>query len=285
VTSTGPDSGFPSARPADFEKAHIGAGGETQLRDLFRILDLQEQMPGIVRLRDWAMAATAPSPGETCVDIGSGTGTETRRLARAVGARGRAIGVEPNPGSREEARRRAVEAGVAVEFVDGDATALPFPDGSIDLVRIERVLEHLTDPDAAVRDIARVLRPGGRAVLLDTDWGTSIVSPGDPDVVRRYHEALCAGFANPFSGRRLRWLLAAAGLEVDADTGSSAAVFPDAMLAEGAMIGSFVEQGVEKGALTADEAQGLVEQVRAAALRGEAFMAVTMFAVVGRKPE
>jgi SAM-dependent methyltransferase len=284
MTSTSPDGEFPAARPAVFEKQHIGAGGEQQLRDLFLILDAQEQIPGIVRLRDWAMAATAPAAGETCVDVGSGTGTETRRLAVAVGPQGRAIGVEPNPGMREEAVRRAADAGVSAEFVDGEAAALPFPDGTVDLVRIERVLQHLADPEAAVRDIARVLRPGGRAVLLDTDWGTSVVQPGDPDVLRRYHEAMWASFANPFVGRQLRWLLASAGLEVDADTGSSAAVLPDSMVAAGALVGAFAEQSVEEGALTPEEARQLADQVSAAALRGEAFVAITVFAAVGRKP-
>ena len=71
------------------------------------VLDLQEQMPGVQRLRDWTLAALDPQPGERAVDVGSGTGTEVRRLAGLVGTDGEAIGVEPHPGMRAEAEIRA----------------------------------------------------------------------------------------------------------------------------------------------------------------------------------
>jgi ubiquinone/menaquinone biosynthesis C-methylase UbiE len=91
--------------------------------------------------------------------------------------------IEPNVQLRVVAESRAQGAGVPnVSFVYGLAGALPFDDASIDLVWCERVLQHLTDPQPAIDDIARVLRPGGRVVLLDSDYGTRIVSDLDPDL-------------------------------------------------------------------------------------------------------
>ena len=73
--------------PSAFQRDHEGVGGAEVSDALVGILDLQEQQPAVVRLRDWARAVAAPQPGQTVVDVGAGTGTETQRLRRR--ARGR----------------------------------------------------------------------------------------------------------------------------------------------------------------------------------------------------
>lgn len=275
---------IPAIAPHHFQRGHAEAVGEEQLRGLVQILDLQERLPAVRRLRDWAMAALSPSPGETCVDVGAGTGAEVLRLAAAVGPEGAVTGIEPHPGLRAEAQRRAREAGARVRFIDGDAAALPFGEGEVDVLRCERVFQHLPDPESAAREIARVLRPGGRAVVLDSDWGTAIVSPGAPEVLRRYTDAFWARLPNPFAGRHLRRQLQSAGLQVDPDVGSSALVFPDEAVAGGGILTVNANLAVDEGALTRVEADQLIEDVSSAARRGEAFVSVTMFAVLARKP-
>jgi ubiquinone/menaquinone biosynthesis C-methylase UbiE len=276
---------FPAIRPRWFQRENLDAVGEEELRGLVSILDLQDQLPAVARLRDWAMAALHPAPGAVCLDVGAGTGSEVVRLASAVSPGGRAVGVEPNPGMRAEAERRARSRGSAAEFVDGDAAALPFGDREVDLVRCERVFQHLADPSAAAREIARVLRPGGRVVVLDSDWGTAVTYPGDADVVRRYTIAFWARMANPFAGRHLRAQLQGAGLRVDPDVGSAALVMPDQALASGGILRLNADLTVEEGGITRAEADRLVGDVAAAASRGEAFVSVTMFAVLARKPD
>jgi ubiquinone/menaquinone biosynthesis C-methylase UbiE len=99
-------------------------------------------------------------------------------------------GVEPNARLRSVAANRAEANGVSnISFTDGLAGALPVPDSCIDLVWCERVLQHLSDPQGAINDIARVLRPGGRTVLLDSDHGTRIVSDLDLDVLTAFNRA------------------------------------------------------------------------------------------------
>jgi SAM-dependent methyltransferase len=185
---------------------------------------------------------------------------------------------------RAEATRRTEAAGSPAELVDGDALALPFDDGSVGCLRCERVWQHLTDPLGAAREVARVLAPGGRAVIVDSDWETSIVSPGDPDVLRRYAESSLGRMANPLSGRHLRHQLRSVGLEVDPDIGSAAVVLPEELLRRPFVLTSNVEAACREGKLTEQEARDLVDGFVAAVEEGAAFVSVTMFAVLGRKP-
>ena len=272
------------ATPGGFRHAEIGVGGDAQTERLSMLLDLQAAQPAVIRLRDWAFERLAPAPGETAVDVGAGTGANTARLAATVGPGGSATGVEPNPALREVATRRAQATGSTAVFVDGTAGALPLPDASVDVLVCERVLQHVDDPDAAVREFARVLRPGGRVALLDSDWATGITHPGDPDVLARYRAFQLTQWANPFSGRLLKGQLLAAGLAVDPDIGSSALVLPDEALREGGMLAMSGAAAVQAGVVTQAEVDALVDGVAAASAKGEAFVSVTMFAVIGRRP-
>lgn len=270
--------------PESFRRGNVAADPDADLAAQIYVLDLQEQLPGVQRLRDWTLAALDPRPGERAVDLGCGTGTEVRRLAGLIGAAGEAVGVEPHAGMRAEAEARAAAASVEARFVDGDALALPFPDESVDVVRCERVFQHLPDPDGAAREIARVLAPGGRAVVMDSDWATAVQSMGDPDVVRRLNESGWGRMANPFSGRRLRGQLHRAGLEVDPDIAATAVVLPDEVIRQMQLFRMQMALAVEEGAISADEAAALERDILAAVDAGEAFFAVTMFAVLGRRP-
>ncbi len=124
--------------------------GDDAVLEMVRVLDFQDLAPSIERLRVWALAAGDVRRGEVCVDLGSGTGVMTRRLAELVGPEGQAIGIEPNGVLRTVAEQRAVAAGSTAVFRPGLATEIPLEDASVDLVWCERVLQHV--PDAADRD-------------------------------------------------------------------------------------------------------------------------------------
>lgn len=265
--------------PTSFHRGNVAEDAAADTAGQVFVLDMQESLPGVLRLRDWAMTALAPQPGETAVDVGSGTGAEVRRLATAVGETGRAIGVEPHPGLRAVAVERS--AGTAATYLDAEATALPFDDASVDVIRCERVFQHLTDPAGAVREFARVLRPGGRVVVIDSDWGTAVQAPGDPDLVRRLSDFRDARSPNPHAGRHLPGQFARAGLAVDPDIAATAVVPPIAALM--VLMQKTVDEAVAAGVVTQPEADGLLAEVRTAQEAGEAFMAVTMFAVLGRR--
>lgn len=240
-------------------------------------LDQQNRLPGIPRLRAWTIAALGLEPGDRVLDIGSGTGELARLLAETVGADGEAIGVDPNPGMRTEAARRAPRA----RFVDGNAYALTFPDGSLDAVTCERVFQHLDHPEKATAEIARVLRPGGRVVVTDIDWATAIIHPGEPDIVRVMTESMRGGVVNPFAARRLPGLLSGAGLTVD-DIGSQALVqSPEA--ATGPMVRMLGRMAVDRGVIDAEECERFLSDLAAGAETGDFHMSVTMFAVLAHR--
>ncbi len=107
-------------------------------------------------------------PGETVLDLGSGGGIDVLLSARRVGPTGRAIGVDMTDEMLELARRNAAQAGVSnVEFVKGQIEQLPLSDNSVDVVISNCVVNLSTDKPAVLREVGRVLRPGGRIGISD----------------------------------------------------------------------------------------------------------------------
>jgi SAM-dependent methyltransferase len=106
--------------------------------------------------------------GDTVLDIGSGSGTDALIAAGLVGPAGRVIGLDLTEAMRTKLRAIAAGAGVAnLEVLAGNAEAIPLPDASVDVVSSNGVLNLVPDKAAAIREIARVLRPGGRVQIAD----------------------------------------------------------------------------------------------------------------------
>ena len=116
-----------------------------------------------------ALDLAAPAAGETVADVGCGNGAYLAELARR-GFPGRVLGLDLSPGMLDAARARLTSVGRAVRpgevaLLAADATALPLPDGAVDLTLAMHMLYHVPDPSQAVRELRRVTRPGGRAVI------------------------------------------------------------------------------------------------------------------------
>jgi SAM-dependent methyltransferase len=161
--------------------------------------------------------------GQDLLDVGCGPGTITVDLARSV-APGRVLGVDVSADPLGEARDLAASQGVAVTFAVGDVYALDLPDDSVDVVHAHQVLQHLTDPVAALREMARVCRPGGLLAVRDVDYAATTWFPADPGLDRwlaLYSEVARANRAEPDAGRRLVSWAHAAGLRDLTATASS----------------------------------------------------------------
>jgi SAM-dependent methyltransferase len=161
------------------------------------------------------LAALGLKPGEHVLDIGSGPGFLACEMGRQAGPDGSVTGVEPSQDMLSIARARPGEAGSApVEFRAGEATALPCAGESFDVVTSTQVYEYVDDVPAALAEARRVLRPGGRLVVLDTDWGSIVWRSGDQDRMGRVLRAWDGHLADPHLPRRLTGLLGDAGFAV-----------------------------------------------------------------------
>ena len=122
-------------------------------------------------------------PGETVLDIGCGSGTDLLIAARSVGKEGRAIGIDMTEPMRDRALASAKAAGLSnVEVRCADATALPLPDSSIDVVISNGVLNLVPEKEKAFTEIWRVLRTGGRLQLADIVLGAPLSPEARGDV-------------------------------------------------------------------------------------------------------
>lgn len=116
----------------------------------------------------YPFAADVIRRGDTVLDIGSGSGTDALIAADLVGPRGRVIGLDLTEAMRDKLRANAAAAGARnLEVLAGEAEAVPLPDGSVDVVTSNGVLNLVLDKRRAMAEIARVLRPGGRLQLAD----------------------------------------------------------------------------------------------------------------------
>lgn len=116
----------------------------------------------------YPFAADVLREGDTVLDVGSGSGTDLLLAATLVGPSGRAIGLDMTEAMRAKCIANARRAGLEnVKVMDGNAESIPLPDESVDVVTSNGVLNLVPDKEAAVREIYRVLRPGGRVQIAD----------------------------------------------------------------------------------------------------------------------
>ena len=116
----------------------------------------------------WAadlVARAELQPGERVLDVGCGTGVVSRTVAPKLGGHGRVVGLDASEEMLSAARTRPSPAGAPIELHRGDATALPFRDASFDAVLCQQALQFVRDRPAALREMRRVLVPGGRVCL------------------------------------------------------------------------------------------------------------------------
>lgn len=124
------------------------------------------EAPHPIITRERLRSVLRPEPGERILEIGPGTGYYTLDMAEWVGPEGRVEIFDLRQEFLDHTGRRAAERGLAnVVPTQGDATALPYADGSVDAVVLTAVLGEIPDPVAALREIRRALKPGGRLVV------------------------------------------------------------------------------------------------------------------------
>ena len=204
--------------------------------------------------------------GQRLLDVGCGPGTITLDLASLV-APGDVIGIDASADVVAEARSAAAARASDLRFEVGDVYRLAFDDDAFDVVHAHQVLQHLTDPVGALRELRRVLRPGGTLAVRDSDYGAFTWSPPSPVLDRwlaLYHEVTRRNGADADAGRSLAaWVRAAGFTEIEA--GSSTWTFADpasrawwgGLWADRVRQSSFATQAVTYGLATVDELEAM----------------------------
>jgi ubiquinone/menaquinone biosynthesis C-methylase UbiE len=149
-------------------------------------------------------------PGEAVLDIGSGNGIFAREMAELVGASGQVCGAD----TAEPMVEMSKSICPACDFRQADATCLPFENDCFDAVTASQLLCFVKDADGAVVEMYRVLKPGGRLVILDSDWGSLVWNCSDHDLMERSIKMFTGPYSDAHVPRTLSRRLAAAGFEI-----------------------------------------------------------------------
>lgn len=230
-------------------------------------------------------------PGQSVLDIGCGPGSITLDLAGLV-APGRVVGIDAEAAPLREAAEEAARRGdSSTVFEVGDVYALDLPDDSVDVVHAHQVLQHLSDPVAAVREMRRVARPGGLVAVRDADYAAMTWAPAAPgldDWLALYEAVARANGGEPDAGRQLAGWARAAGFD-DVTAGASVWCYAAAdaawwgdLWADRVTRSAFAEQALARGLATPADLRGLATAWRAWSSHPDAWFAVLHGEVLAR---
>jgi arsenite methyltransferase len=252
-----------------FDESIVG-----QLEALYRTRD-------VIRRRRLIRTALGAGPGERILDAGCGPGFYSSELHDEVGSDGSVVGVDSSPQMLAVAARRN-EGRARVELREGSVESLPVKDEEFDGAICVQVLEYIEDATAALAELHRALRPGGRVVVWDVDWATVSWHSGDPARMERVLRAWDDHLAHPSLPRTLATRMRQVGfadIGVEGHTFATVEFTPEAY---GVANISVIEKYL---APRGEEAQKWAAEQRELGARDEFFFACIQFCFSATRPE
>jgi ubiquinone/menaquinone biosynthesis C-methylase UbiE len=241
---------------SNLQQGFQGVGEPAAAVSLVSWLEHADALPAVQEIKRQMLALGPVEAGDRVLDVGCGIGLEVRRLAGHAGPIGRVVGIDKNAAMIAEA--------------------------AFDLCRTERVLRYIKRPEHAVREMARVVRPGGRVVAFDFDSDATVIDAPDAALVRRIREVLDAAVPNCWIGRQLPRLFRQAGL-VDIAVVPQAVMIPSLDSYRRLVQGS-LDAAARSGDLTVRDLARWWADLARAEREGGLLVANLGFVVHGRRP-
>jgi ubiquinone/menaquinone biosynthesis C-methylase UbiE len=184
---------------------------------IIRRLESRDGNPTFTRWRDAYLDKLPLKNASRVLDAGCGTGVVTRAIAKRASSTCQIIGSDYSPALVNAAQQNAKELnlGGRIDFQVNDIHSLEFADGYFDVVIAHTVVSHVTDPVASVKELARVVKPGGLVAIFDGDYASQTFAHPDDELAQRVEAAyLKAVVNNPRVMRNLPQMLSSVGLEI-----------------------------------------------------------------------
>ena len=238
----------------------------------------------VVAQRRATLERLALSAGETVLDVGCGPGFLCADMAVEVGRTGRVVGIDISEDFLRMARRQGKRDWVT--FARGDIRALHANNASFDVAVSTQVLEYVSDPTRGIAELYRVLRPGGRVLVVDTDWDGMVWHTAEPARMERVRNAWEAHCVDPRLPRTLGAQLRSAGFsEIEASGFAiiNTRLHPDTY--SHGMIGLISDFVGRKGSVSQEELEDWATELRGLNAEGRYFFSIVRYLFRARKPE
>ncbi len=240
--------------------------------------------PDVVKQRKIILSALNLQPDERILDIGSGPGLLVEDMATIIGSSGLICGIDISGAMIALSQKRCSHL-PQVELQEGDATSLPYGNDEFDVVVSTQVYEYIEDTQTCLKELYRVLKPGGRALVLCTDWDTLLWNTEDREQMRRILTTFELHCADPRLPRKIAPKLRDAGFgltkhdvytmlnpEYDENTYSHGVID---------FIASYVSG---KNGITAEETRAWADELRDKGQEGTYFFSINRYIFLVSKP-
>ena len=233
--------------------------------------------PEIVRQRMRTLEVLKPNIGECILDVGCGPGLLVQDLAIEVGSEGQVVGIDTSASMLELAERRCANL-PQVEFVEGDASSIAAVDGTYDAAACVQVLLYIENTNQVLKEIHRVLKPGGRIVIMETDWRGMVLNNRDQVLTDKMAAAWDRKVPSPNLPARLGPLLRQQGFAA-----TSVEAFPILSTSyrregfSGGMLAQFASLARKDGTVSEADSRAWVEDLKRLGAEDAYFFCINRF--------